>query len=106
MASTSHKRINITLPEETLELIDQHRSESRSSFINKAVQTYARRLGMDKADIRHKLRRAYLERGDEGLEMAQEWNSLASLKGLLEDIDITAEEIDEVEYKLDEHEDF
>jgi len=44
MATKSRKRINVTLPPETLELIDRVSKDSRSEFINKAVRFYANRL--------------------------------------------------------------
>lgn len=74
MATKARKRINVTLPEETLQLIDRVSSESRSEFINKAVQAYAQRLG--KAELKRKLKQAYLERADEDRAMAQEWEPL------------------------------
>ncbi len=74
MAKKTRKHISITLPEETLELIDQVSSESRSEFITKAVQAYAHRFG--KAELNRKLKQACLERADEDRAMAQEWEPL------------------------------
>lgn len=85
MASNARKRINITLPEETLELIDQLSSESRSEFVNKAVQPYAHRLG--KAELKRNLKQAYLERANEDRAMAQEWDPLErEARGKLDDL--------------------
>ena len=74
MATNARKRINITLPEQTLELIDQFGSEGRSEFTKEAVQSYAQRLG--KAELKRKLKLAYIERADEDRAMAQDWEPL------------------------------
>ncbi len=74
MSSESRKRINITLPPETLELIDRVSEDSRSEFINKAVKLYANRL--QRAKLRQGLKQAYLERAEEDLALAQEWEPI------------------------------
>ncbi len=74
MATKSRKRINVTLPPETLELIDRVSKDSRSEFINKAVRFYANRL--QRARLKRKLRQAYLERAEEDLAIAQEWEPI------------------------------
>jgi CopG family transcriptional regulator/antitoxin EndoAI len=66
-----HRRINITLPEETVQLID-HASEKgdRSWLINEAVRRYvalARR-----ASLRKRLKEGALHRAERDLRLAQE----------------------------------
>lgn len=74
MTGESRKRINVTLPPETLELIDRVSEDSRSEFINRAVKLYANRL--ERARLRQGLRQAYLERAEEDLAIAQEWEPI------------------------------
>ena len=74
MTTKARKRINITLPPETLELIDQVAPESRSEFINQAVRMYSRRLL--RARVQQRLKQAYQERIAEDLAIAQEWEPL------------------------------
>jgi len=70
----TRKRVNITLPPETLELIDRVSKDNRSEFINKAVRLYANRL--ERARIKQKLKETYLERAKEDLAIAQEWEPI------------------------------
>ena len=74
MTTQTRKRINITLPPETLELIERVAPGNRSEFINQAVQVYSQRLLQ--ARVRRKLKQAYLERATEDLAIAQEWEPL------------------------------
>ena len=74
MSIVSKKRINITLSPETLELIDRVNKSNRSRFIDEAVKIYAHRL--EKAKIREKLKQAYLERAEEDLAIAKEWEAV------------------------------
>jgi len=69
--SKSRKRINITIPEDTLELIDRIREENRSAFINRAVKVYANRL--ERAKVKNQLKQAYQERAKEDLTAVKEW---------------------------------
>ncbi len=70
----TRKRVNITLPPETLELIDQVSKDNRSEFINRAVKLYVNRL--ERARLKQRLRKAYLERAKEDLAIAQEWQPI------------------------------
>ena len=74
MTTSTHKRINITLPPETLELIDRVAPNNRSQFINQAVRLQYQRLL--RARIRRGLKQAYRERSKEDLALAQEWEPL------------------------------
>ena len=69
----ARKRVNITLPPETLELIDRV-SSNRSEFINKAVRLYANRL--ERAKLKQRLKKTYLERAKEDLAIAKEWEPI------------------------------
>ncbi|MEA1964288.1 MAG: hypothetical protein U9O41_04075 [Candidatus Aerophobetes bacterium] len=70
----SRKRVNITLPPDTLELIERVSKDNRSQFINKAVKLYASRL--ERAKLKQRLKQAYLERAKEDLAIAQEWEPI------------------------------
>lgn len=70
----TRKRVNITLPPETLELIDRVSKDNRSEFINRAVRLYANRL--ERAKLKQRLKEAYLERAKQDLAIAQEWEPI------------------------------
>lgn len=74
MATKARKRINITLPPETVELLDRIAPDNRSEFINQAVQMHSQRLF--KARIRQQLKHAYVERAKQDLTLALEWEPL------------------------------
>ncbi len=66
------KRINVTLPEETLRLIDRVvQPGQRSRLINEAVQHYVEAKG--RANLREQLREGAVRRAERDLEIAQEW---------------------------------
>lgn len=71
-SSTVHKRVNITLPEETLRLIDRaaHKG-SRSRFIDAAVRRYVTEVG--KARLRQSLEDGYRRERGRDLKIAEEW---------------------------------
>lgn len=70
-----HRRLNITLSEETVRLIERHaRRGSRSRFIDHAVRHYVQSAG--KANLRKMLKRGALERAERDLRMAEEWFEL------------------------------
>src|SRR5262249_9068921 len=69
---TMHKRINITLPEETVRLIDRvTKKGDRSSFIDHAVKEYVEKVGQDK--LRKRLKEGALKRAQRDLSVTQEW---------------------------------
>ena len=70
----TRKRVNITLPPETLQLIERVSKDNRSEFINRAVKLYANRL--ERAKLKQRLKQAYLERSKEDLAIAQEWEPI------------------------------
>lgn len=70
----TRKRVNITLPPETLELIDQVSKDNRSEFINRAVRLYVNRL--ERARLKQRLKETYLERAKEDLAIAQQWEPI------------------------------
>jgi CopG family transcriptional regulator/antitoxin EndoAI len=73
-----HRRINITLSEETLRLIDQvARKGDRSFLIAKAVQHYVTSVG--KARLRRLLKEGALRRAERDRSLAEEWCSLDEL---------------------------
>ena len=74
MTTKTRKRINITLPPETVELLDRVAPENRSEFINQAVRVHSQRLLS--ARVRQQLKQAYLERAQEDLARSQEWEPL------------------------------
>ena len=72
---TVHRRINITLPEETIRLIDRvAKKGDRSFLISEAVHRYVASVG--KARLRRLLKEGALRHGDRDLKLAEEWCSL------------------------------
>ncbi len=66
------KRINVTLPEETLQLIDRVvQPGQRSRLISEAVQHYVEAKG--RTNLREQLREGAVRRAERDLEIAQEW---------------------------------
>ncbi len=70
----TRKRVNITLPTETLELIGRVSKDNRSEFINRAVKLYANRLERER--LKQRLNQAYLDRSKEDLAISQEWEPI------------------------------
>lgn len=70
----TRKRVNITLPPETLELIGRVSKDNRSEFIDRAVKLYANRL--ERARLKQRLKEAYLDRAKEDIAIAQEWEPI------------------------------
>jgi CopG family transcriptional regulator / antitoxin EndoAI len=67
-----HRRINVTLPEETVRLLDCIcETGGRSNLINKAVRLYIKRIGQ--ANLRRRLRQGYLRTAARDLRLAEEW---------------------------------
>jgi CopG family transcriptional regulator/antitoxin EndoAI len=66
------RRINITLPEKTLAVLDRvTRRGNRSRFVSKAVLHYIETQG--KRSLREQLRAGYQANADENLSIALEW---------------------------------
>jgi CopG family transcriptional regulator / antitoxin EndoAI len=69
------KRINITLPEETLELIDRVTEQGdRSRFIDEAIRYYIQETG--RANLRKRLQEGAIRRAERDLHLAEEWFSV------------------------------
>jgi len=67
-----HQRINITLPDETLMLIDRLAQQGdRSRFIDAAVRHYVAAIG--KAGLRRRLKEGALARAERDLSLAEEY---------------------------------
>jgi CopG family transcriptional regulator/antitoxin EndoAI len=67
-----HRRINITLPEETLRLIDRvTKKGDRSRFIDEAVRQFARARAQKR--LRDELKEGALKRAKRDLSLAEEW---------------------------------
>jgi CopG family transcriptional regulator/antitoxin EndoAI len=70
-----HKRINITLPEETIRLLDRVSAKGgRSGLIDRAIKRYVEEVG--KANLRRRLKEGYERRAGHDLETAEAWFSL------------------------------
>ena len=70
--TTMRKRVNISLPEETLELIDRVTEHGdRSRFIDEAVRHYIQETG--RATPRKQLKEGAIRRGGRDLRLAEEW---------------------------------
>ena len=70
-----HRRLNVTLPVDTVRLIDRvARRGSRSRLIDRAVRRYVQDLG--RTNLKKKLRAGAVERAERDLQIAQEWFEL------------------------------
>lgn len=70
-----HRRINITLPEETVRLIDRVAAKGdRSRLIAEAVSHYVSAKG--RAQLRRQLKEGAVRRAERDLNLTQEWFSL------------------------------
>ena len=67
-----HKRLNITLPVETIDLVDQMvKKGDRSRFIDEAIKRYLNEV--DKENLREQLKEGAIQRAERDLEIAVEW---------------------------------
>ena len=70
-----HRRINISLPEETLALIDRvAKLGDRSRFIDAAIKHYVQEVG--RSTLRKHLQEGALRRATRDLALAEEWFGL------------------------------
>ena len=70
--ATIHKRVNITLPEGTLKLLDRVSDDgNRSAFINHAVRFYVKKVGQ--SNLKSQLRRGAIARASRDAAIAEEW---------------------------------
>ena len=69
---TLYRRVNITLPEETIRLIDRSADHgNRSRFIDEAVRYFVREHG--RANLRRLLEEGAERRAERDLAIAEEW---------------------------------
>lgn len=70
-----YQRINITLPEETLSLVDRVAEKGdRSRFIDLAIRYYVEAIG--KAKLKKLLKEGAIARAERDLCLAEEWFTL------------------------------
>lgn len=70
-----HRRINITLPEPTIRLIDRVADKGdRSRFIDTAVRHYIDQVG--RARLRKQLKEGFIRDAEDDLKVAAEWFSV------------------------------
>jgi CopG family transcriptional regulator/antitoxin EndoAI len=65
-------RVNVSLPEETLTLLDQTAKQGeRSALIAEAITAYLRERG--RKALRHRLKQGAVARSERDLHLAEEW---------------------------------
>ncbi len=70
-----HRRLNVTLPEETVRLIDRvARSGNRSRLIDRALRHYVESVG--RARLRKTLKEGAIRRAERDLRLAEDWFTL------------------------------
>lgn len=70
-----HRRLNITLPEDTIRLIDTvSQKGDRSRFINEAVQYYIKQKALN--NLREQLKEGAIQNAERDLKLAEEWYDL------------------------------
>ena len=72
MKQAAHKRINITLPESTVTLLESVADKgSRSTFIDTAIRIHASNL--QKETLSERIKEGAIARAERNLKMAEEW---------------------------------
>lgn len=67
-----HRRINISLPEKTVRLLDRVSEKgNRSGLIDRAIWVYVDHVG--RANLRRQLKEGYRRRSEADLRIADEW---------------------------------
>ena len=67
-----HQRINVTLPKETVKLMDRvSKKGDRSRLINEAVKHFIESVGLN--NLRKRLKEGAASRAERDLEIAEEW---------------------------------
>ena len=70
-----HQRVNITLPEETIQLIDRVTAKgNRSRFIDRAVKYYVKQKGQ--VNLKRQLKEGAVRRAERDLQLSQEYFAL------------------------------
>src|SRR5436309_1590721 len=73
--TSMHRRINITLPEGTVRLIDRVAEKGdRSRLINEAVKRYVQEVG--RTNLKKRLKEGAIREAELDLRLAEEWFSL------------------------------
>jgi CopG family transcriptional regulator/antitoxin EndoAI len=68
----TYRRLNITLPQETVQLIDRVTAKAnRSRFINDAVRHYVGSVG--RKQLRERIRQGAVRHAERDLSMVEEW---------------------------------
>ena len=71
-STLARKRINVSLPEETLRLLDRVAKQGdRSALITEAVTTYLREYG--RKALRQRLKQGAVARAERDRQLAEEW---------------------------------
>ncbi|MGA7937035.1 MAG: ribbon-helix-helix domain-containing protein [Kovacikia sp.] len=71
----AYQRINITLPTETLQALDQHVAKGdRSQFIHAAIQAYLSQIQKEK--LRQQLKEGSIRRAQRDRHLADDWFGL------------------------------
>lgn len=72
MRKTAHKRLNITLPESTVALLETITSKGeRSNFIDTAIKNYIQQE--KQKSLRDRLKEGAIVRRERDLQLADEW---------------------------------
>ncbi|OGG72864.1 hypothetical protein A3A38_05000 [Candidatus Kaiserbacteria bacterium RIFCSPLOWO2_01_FULL_53_17] len=72
MNTPTIKRVNVTLPTETLRLLDRVAQKGdRSGFVDRAVRFYVEETG--RANLKKQLRRGAVAHAKRDLSIAEEW---------------------------------
>ena len=72
MKKIAYRRLNITLPEETVEILATVVDKgSRSTFIDAAIKSHVKNLGHK--SLRERVKEGAIVRAERNLKMAQEW---------------------------------
>lgn len=67
-----HRRLNVTLPEQTIRLIDRMATKGgRSRFIDEAVRHFVK--GRRLRDLRARLKEGVQKRAERDLHIAEDW---------------------------------
>lgn len=67
-----HRRINITLPEETLRLVDRVAEHGdRSRLIDEAIRQYIKKIGRE--NLKSRLKEGAIRRAERDLKISEEW---------------------------------
>jgi CopG family transcriptional regulator/antitoxin EndoAI len=70
--SIKYKRINITLPDTTIKLLDNVAQKgTRSSFVDQAVRFYVE--GVGQTNLKKQLREGAINRSKRDLSVAEDW---------------------------------